>query len=124
MGCSSHVVRASMGWGPVAPAGERAALMEEYLRAVVDWMVFPPAALMCRGVDEWPVGLSRLLADTSTLMRYAIGESTCAVAGPRPALGGSVILVAVQGLWERGASLDFVLRVALPPPSVPTGGSH
>ena len=58
--------------------------------AVADWVVLPPPArwsrLMRAGGSGWPVGLSRPLADTGTLLRYAMGESACAVAGPRPEL--------------------------------------
>ena len=69
-------------------ARERTALMEQYLRAAADGAVLPPAAcwsrLMRPGGDEWPVGLSRPLADAGTLMCYAMGDSMCDVAGPRP----------------------------------------
>ena len=95
------------------PARERAALMEEYLRAVADWVV-PPAArwsrLMRPGGDEWPVGLSRPLVDAGTLLRYAMSECVCAVAGPRPELVGRAVLVTVQDPQERGANPDVVLR--------------
>ena len=101
------------------PARERAALMEEYLRAVADWVVLPPAArwsrIMRPGGDEWPVGLSCPLADAGTLLRYAMGESVCAVAGPRPEVVGRAVLVAVQDPQEHGASPDVVLRVGTPP---------
>ena len=63
------------------PARERAALTAGYLRAVADCVVLPPSArwsrLMRAGGVGWPVGLSRPLADTGTLLRYALGESAC-----------------------------------------------
>ena len=72
--------------------------------------------MMCPDGDEWPVGLSRPLADAGTLPRYAMGESVCAVARLRPELVGRAVLVAVQGPWERGASPGMVLRVGAPRP--------
>ena len=87
--------------------------------SVADWVVLPPAArwscLMCPGGDEWPVGLSHLLADAGTLFCYAMGESVCGVAGPRPELVGRAVVVAVQDPQERGAGPDVVLRVGAPP---------
>ena len=107
--------RAPLPW----PARERAALMTGYLRAVADWVVLPPPArwarLMRAGGSGWPAGLSRPVADTGTLLRYAMGESACAVAGPRPELVGHAIPVSVLDPAERGACPDVVLSVGTPP---------
>ena len=77
------------------PARERAALTAGYLRAVADWVVLQPPArwsrLMRAGEREWPVGLSRPFADEGTLLRYAMGESACSVAQPRPELVGRAV---------------------------------
>ena len=101
------------------PACERASLVEEYLRAVASWVVLLPAArwscLMRPSGDEWPVGLSRPPADTGTMMRYAMGESMCELAGLRPELLGYAVPVPVQDSQEHSASPDVVLRVGAPP---------
>ena len=47
--------------------------------------------LMRAGEREWPLGLPRPLADAGTLLRYAMGESTCSVAGLRPELVGRAV---------------------------------
>ena len=64
--------------------------MAGYLRAVADWALHPPPArwshLMCASGSGWPVGFSRLSADGGTLLRYAMGESACAIAGRAPSL--------------------------------------
>ena len=101
------------------PARERAALTSGYLRALAEWVVLRPPArwshLMRAGEREWPVGLPRPLADAGTLLRYAMGESTCSVAGPRPELVGRAVLVSVLDPADRGACPDVVLNVgALP----------
>ena len=87
--------RAPQPW----PARDRADLMAGYLRAVADWMVLPPSAwwsrLMCAGGSGWPVGQSRPLADAGNLLRYAMGESTCAVAGLRHEPVGRAVPVVV-----------------------------
>ena len=101
------------------PARERAALTAGCLRIVADWVVLQPPArwsrLMRAGECEWPVGLSRPLADAGTLLRYAMGESACSVAGPRPELVGCAVPVSVLDPAERGACPDVVLRVGAPP---------
>ena len=61
------------------------------------------------------MGLSRPLADAGTLLRYALGESACSVAGPRPELVGRAVPVSVPDRAERGACLDVVLCVGAPP---------
>ena len=102
-----------------SPTRERATLMAGYLRAVADWVVLPPPArwtrLMRAGGSGWPVGLSRPLADAGTLLCYAMGESACAVAGPRPELVGRAVPVSVLDPAERGACPDVVLSVGIPP---------
>ena len=107
--------RAPQPW----PARERAALTAGYLRAVVDWVVLPPPARWSRLIrasgSGWPVGLSRPLADAGALLRYAMGESACAVARPRPELVGRAVPVSVLDPVERGACLDVVLSVGTPP---------
>ena len=61
------------------------------------------------------MALSRPLADAGTVLRYTMGGSACAVAGPRPELVGRAVPVAVLDPAERGACTDVVLRVgALP----------
>ena len=104
------------GWcGPGWLARARADLMARYLREVAHWVVLPPSPrwsrLMCAGGTGWPVGLSRPLPDAGTLLRYAMGESACAVAGPRPELLGRAVPVAVLDPVERGACPDVVLKV-------------
>ena len=88
-------------------------------QAVADWVVLLPSdwwsRLMCAGGREWPVGLSRPLAGAGTVVRYAMGESVCAVAGPCPELVGRAVLVAVLDPAERGACPDVVLQVGAPP---------
>ena len=61
------------------------------------------------------MGLSRPLADVGTLLRYAMGESACSVAGPRPELVGRVVPVSVLDPAECGACPDVVLSVGVPP---------
>ena len=108
--------RAPQPW----PARERAALTAGYLQAVVDWVVLPPPArwsrLMRTGGSEWPVGLSRPLADAGTLLRYAMGESACSVAGPHPELVGRAVPVSVP---RRGPQRR---RPAVPAGYRPRGG--
>ena len=70
---------------------------------------------MCAGEREFSVGLSRPFADAGTRLRYAIGESPCSVAGPRPELVGRAVPVSVLDPAERGACTDVVLRVGTPP---------
>ena len=109
--------RASQPW----PARQRAAPMTGYLRVVVDWVVLPPPArwarLMRNGGSGWPAGVSRRLGDAGTLLRYAMGESACAVAGPRPGLVGCAVPVSVADPAELGASPDVlgVFRVGTRP---------
>ena len=95
------------------PARERAALTSGYLRAVAAWVVLRPPArwshLMRAGEREWPLGLPRPLADAGTLLRYAMGESACSVAGPRPELEGRAVPVSVLNPADRGACPDVVL---------------
>ena len=73
--------------------------MAAYLQAGADWVaLLPPARwprLMRAGGSGWPVGLSCPLVDAGTLLRYAMGESTCTVAGPRPELVGRAVPVVV-----------------------------
>ena len=106
--------RAPQPW----PARERATLMAGYLRAMVDWVVLPPPAwwsrLMRAGGGGWPVGLSRPLAYADTLLRYAMGESACPVAGPRPELVGRAVPVSVLDPAELGKCPDVVLSVGAP----------
>ena len=109
-----------MGRGPQPwPLHERAALMAGYLRALADWAVLPPPArwsrLMRAGEREWPVGLSRPFADAGTLLRYAMGESACSVAGSRPKLVGRAVPLSVLDPAERGACPNVVLSVGAPP---------
>ena len=61
------------------------------------------------------MSLSRPLADAGTPLRYAIGESACAVAGPHPELVGRAVPTAVLDPAERKACPDVVLRVVAPP---------
>ena len=93
--------------------------MAGYLRAVADWVVLPPPArwshLMRAGGSGWPVGVSRPLADAGTLLRYAMGESACAIAGPPLELVGRAVPVSVLDPAERRACPDVVLRVGAPP---------
>ena len=107
--------RAPQPW----PARERAALMAGYLQAVGDGVVHPPPArwsrLMRAGRSKWPVGLSRPLADVGTLLRYAMGESACAVAGPRPELVGRAVPVSVLDPAERRACPHVILSGGTPP---------
>ena len=121
---AAAITRSGLVWARAPqpwPARERAALMAGYLRAVADWVVLPPSArwsrLMRAGGSGWPVGLSRPLADTGTLLRYAMGKSACAIAGLRPELVGRAVPVLVLDPAERGACPDVVLRVG-PPPSL------
>ena len=101
------------------PARERFALTAGYLRAVADWVVLPPPArwsrLMRAGEREWLVGLFRPFADAGTLLRCAMAESTCFVAGPRPELVGRAVPVPVLDPAERGACPEVVLSVGAPP---------
>ena len=60
-------------------------------------------------------GLSRPLADAGTLLRYAMGESACLVAGPRPGLVGRAVPVSVLDQAECGACPNVVLSVGAPP---------
>ena len=84
------------------PARERAALTSGYLRAVAAWVVLRPPA-------RWS------LADAGTLLRHAMGESACSVAGLRPELVGRAVPVSVLDPADRGACPDVVLTVgALP----------
>ena len=102
------------------PARERAALAVGYLRAVADWVVLPPPArwsrLMRARERGWPVGLSRPLAQSGTLLRYTLGETTCSVAGPRPELVGRAVPVSVP---RRGPQRR---RPTVPPGCRPRGG--
>ena len=81
------------------PARKRGALMVRYLRTIAHLVVLPPPAqwarLMRAGGSGWPVGLSRPLGDVGTLLSYAVGDSACALAGPRPELVGRAIPVSV-----------------------------
>ena len=61
------------------------------------------------------MGLSRPLANADTLQRYAMGESACSVAGPRPELVGRAVPVSVLDPAEHGACPDVVLSVGAPP---------
>ena len=61
------------------------------------------------------MGLFRPLVDKSTLLRYAMGESACAVARRRPELVGRAVPVAVLNTAECGACPDVVLRAEAPP---------
>ena len=101
------------------PTRERAALMAGYLRAIVGWAVLPPPArwahLMRAGGSGWPLGLSRPLADTGTLLRCTMGESACAVAGPRLELVGRAVPVPMLDPAECRACTDVVLSVGTPP---------
>ena len=83
----------------------------------IGWLLGPVARsprLMRPSGHEWPVGLSRLLADAGTLMHYAMGESVFIVAGLPPELMGRAVLVVVQDSVVRGASPDIVFRVGAP----------
>ena len=86
---------------------------------MADWVVLRPAArwshVTRQGGSDWPVGLRLPLADAGTLLRYAMGESVCALAGPRPELVGRAVPVAVLAPSERGATPDVVLRVGASP---------
>ena len=107
--------RAPQPW----PACERAALMAGYVRAIADWVVPPPPArwarLMRAGGSGWPAGLSRPLADAGTLLHYGMGESACALAGPRLELLGRAVPVSVMDSAARGACPDVLLSVGTPP---------
>ena len=70
---------------------------------------------MRAGERGWPVGLSRPVADAGTLLRYALGESACSVAGPRPELVGRAVPVSMLDPAERGACPGVVLSVGAPP---------
>ena len=101
------------------PARERAALTSGYLWAVAEWVVLQPPArwlhLMRAGEREWPVGLPRPFAHAGTLLRYAMGESACSVAGRRPELVGRAVPVSVLDPADRGACTDAVRNAgALP----------
>ena len=61
------------------------------------------------------MGLSRPFADAGILLRYAMGESACSVARPRPELVGRAVPVSALDPAERGACLEVVLRVSTPP---------
>ena len=61
------------------------------------------------------MGVSRPLAFAGTLLRYAMGESACTVAGLRPELVGRVVPVSVLHPAHRGACPDAVLSVGTPP---------
>ena len=93
--------------------------MAAHLQAVADQVVLPPTARwscpMRAGGWEWPVGLFRPLADAATPLRYALGKSVCAVAGPHPELVGRAVLGAVLDLAELGACPGVVLQVEAPP---------
>ena len=67
------------------------------------------------GGRGWPAGLSRPLDDAGHLLRYAICESACAIAGPCPELEGRAVPVSLLDQAERGACPDVVLRVGAPP---------
>ena len=78
------------------PARERAPLMAEYLRAVakLGGAFHRPARwtrLMRAGGSGWPVAVTRPLANAGALLRYAMGESACAIAGTRPELVGCAV---------------------------------
>ena len=55
------------------------------------------------------MGLSHPLTDARTLLRYALGESTCSVAGRRPEMVGHAVPVSVLDAAERGACPNMVL---------------
>ena len=61
------------------------------------------------------MGLSRPLADTGPLLRYAMGKSPCAVAGPHPEQVGRAVTVSVLDPAERGARPSVVLSLGTPP---------
>ena len=90
-----------------------------YLRALAEWVVLQPPArwsrLMRAGEREWPVGLPRPFAEAGTLLRYAMGESACSLAGPRPELVGRAVPVSVLDSADRGACPDVVLNVSAVP---------
>ena len=62
------------------------------------------------------MGLSCPLADAGTLLRYAMGECACAVAGLHHELVGRAVPMSVLDPAERGACPDVVLSVGTPPP--------
>ena len=101
------------------PSRGRAALMAGYIRAVADCVLLPPpgrfSRLLRAGGSGWPVGLSRAPTGAGTLLRYAMGESACSVAGPHHELVGRAVPVPVLDLVERGACLDVVLSFGTPP---------
>ena len=93
--CDVVVTWSQLLWA-VAPepwlTRESAAMMAGYVRNVADWVVLLQPARWSRqtraGDREWPVGLSHPFADAGMLC-YAMGESVCSVAGPRPELVGA-----------------------------------
>ena len=95
-------------------AWERASLMAVYLHAVSASVMLPPSARWSRrmraGRREWLVGLSHPLTDPGTLLRYAMGESVCTVAGPHPELVGRAVPLAMLALVEPGSCLSAVPR--------------
>ena len=109
-----------VGRGPAALARPRACRPDGGI-PVADWVVFPPPARWSRlmrcgaGGGGWPVGLSRPLTNAGTLLRYALGESACSVARPRPELVGCAVPVSVLDPAERGVCPDVVLGVGAPP---------
>ena len=61
------------------------------------------------------MGLSRPLADTGTLLHYAMRESACPVARPRHDMAGRASPVSMRDPAERRACPDVVLSVGAPP---------
>ena len=74
-----------------------------------------PARLLRASRRGWPAGLSRPLAVAGTLLRYAMGKSACAVAGPRPVLFGRAVPASVPDPAECGPCPDVVLIIETPP---------
>ena len=70
---------------------------------------------MRAGGSRWPLGLFRPLADAGFVLCYAMGESACAVAGPRIELLGRAVPLFVRDPAEHGACPDVVLSIGTLP---------
>ena len=114
------VVWTPMGRGPVALASPRACRPDGGIplgcggtggASTARPVVAPNSGRQARVA----AGLVRPQADAGTLLRYALGESTCSVAGPRLDLVGRALPVSVLDPAERGPCPDVVLSVDASP---------
>ena len=90
--------------------------------------MLPPLARWARvmraGGSGWPAGLSRPLASAGIMLRDAMGESACAVAGPRRELAGCHprVRAGPSGTWGVPGRGPHCGHPAVPAGSHPGGG--